>query len=263
MRRTKGFTLIELLVVIAIIGILVSILVPSIAQAQRLAKRVKCRAALRGIGQGFVLYKGMHDEAWPFIRNRAGMNHEFALDAGMLHHDNIWYLGGGRDSTDLHVASNLCLLVKENVLSWKMFRCPAESSALMDRSGTGRKYGFGDADDIYLDYGYHNGYRETDDGTNAAPFGDALDQGVVIMGDQPNPTTPYSAALGAGVNHGDDGINVLYAGYSAGWRAKDANAGYAEDNVFTCEAGSHTPEYEDDDNPGSYDTVLIGPDADG
>ena len=66
--KRSGFTLIELLVVIAIIGLLVSILIPSLSDAKWQAKVAKCQAGLHTVGlamQAYMTTFGM-DEPWPF-----------------------------------------------------------------------------------------------------------------------------------------------------------------------------------------------------
>ncbi|HYE60870.1 MAG TPA: type II secretion system protein [Phycisphaerales bacterium] len=54
--RARGFTLIELLVVISIIALLMAILLPTLSGAREAARRTKCLANLKGIGQGVQLY---------------------------------------------------------------------------------------------------------------------------------------------------------------------------------------------------------------
>jgi len=62
-KTKKGFTLIELLVVIAIIGILASMLLPTLAKAKKKANRVKCS---NNISQMTKAYIGLSGDAGAF-----------------------------------------------------------------------------------------------------------------------------------------------------------------------------------------------------
>ncbi|HOW18045.1 MAG TPA: type II secretion system protein [Phycisphaerae bacterium] len=64
-RQPGGFTLIELLVVVAIIGLLVSILLPSLANARAQAKLTACLANLHDLGVALHTYAHDYDPYFP------------------------------------------------------------------------------------------------------------------------------------------------------------------------------------------------------
>jgi len=64
--RCSGFTLIELLVVIAIIGILASLLLPSLASSRAAGWKANCLSNLRQIGIAIQLYATDNDGKIPF-----------------------------------------------------------------------------------------------------------------------------------------------------------------------------------------------------
>ena len=61
----RAFTLIELLVVIAIIALLVSILLPSLAQSREIARDAKCKANLHGYGTALAMYCSEQQDMFP------------------------------------------------------------------------------------------------------------------------------------------------------------------------------------------------------
>ncbi len=65
-KEEQGFTLVELLVVLAIIGLLVAILLPTLAGARRRAEGAACKNNLRQITLGAIMYTEDADGQLPW-----------------------------------------------------------------------------------------------------------------------------------------------------------------------------------------------------
>jgi len=68
-RRRRAFTLVELLVVVAIIGLLVTILMPSLGRAMELARRTICGTRLHALGRGWTMYFHENNQKLPRMFN--------------------------------------------------------------------------------------------------------------------------------------------------------------------------------------------------
>lgn len=70
----RAFTLAELLIVVAIIGVLISILLPTLGAARRSANSVKCLSALKDLGAAFQMYAQDNSRAYPVAYWAPGVN---------------------------------------------------------------------------------------------------------------------------------------------------------------------------------------------
>lgn len=84
-QRSGAFTLIELLVVIAVIAVLISILLPALAQSREASRRLKCLTNLKGIGMGLSIYmqersKGVLPKVRPLHDDTSSQNDPSLMD---------------------------------------------------------------------------------------------------------------------------------------------------------------------------------------
>jgi prepilin-type N-terminal cleavage/methylation domain-containing protein/prepilin-type processing-associated H-X9-DG protein len=73
-RQSRAFTLIELLVVIAIIALLMAILMPALSRAKEQARDTGCRANLKNVGIGVLMYLQDSDFVMPELHASPATN---------------------------------------------------------------------------------------------------------------------------------------------------------------------------------------------
>lgn len=107
----KKFTLLELLIVIAIIGILLTLLMPSLSKARYASRKAVCASNERQSGNGVLLYTKNNNEKFPDVQNHHG-------NAPYTTRVAYWTQGGGK-------WYNLGLVYKQNYASsGEAFYCP-------------------------------------------------------------------------------------------------------------------------------------------
>ncbi len=110
MKNARAFTLIEILVVVAIIGLLISIVMPSLAAARRTSKKTKCAHNLHQIGVGMEAYLNVSRDIFP------------AMASLPSNESNVALIEGGRDPYD----AMSVVLKKELGGKSEVFECPAD-----------------------------------------------------------------------------------------------------------------------------------------
>jgi prepilin-type N-terminal cleavage/methylation domain-containing protein len=124
--RWQAFTLLELLVVIAIIGILAALLLPALARAKEMAKRVGCLSNQKQLGLGWEMYSGD-------FSGRMAINDVDVSDTSKPRSTtNSWVAGNARYDIDPATITSGSIYVY--VKNAAVYKCPADYGMIQDTS---------------------------------------------------------------------------------------------------------------------------------
>jgi prepilin-type N-terminal cleavage/methylation domain-containing protein/prepilin-type processing-associated H-X9-DG protein len=134
-RQARGFTLIELLVVIGIIGVLLSILLPSLQKVRAAAQTVTCASNLRQIGIAARMYAQDWKDVLPAL-DKPMRPPPFPTSPYTFW---VWDLNKYMQIPEM-TPQNVNQLAYDNYGNMKVFHCPSQKDEF-EFNGGGVQYG--------------------------------------------------------------------------------------------------------------------------
>jgi type II secretory pathway pseudopilin PulG len=95
--RARGFSVIDLLVSVAVMGLLITVLLPSLTAANEMGRRAKCASNIRQLGLGLQMYSYDHADVVPPSRFKALTGGDLAGARGDESSDTIFLRIDGND----------------------------------------------------------------------------------------------------------------------------------------------------------------------
>jgi len=132
MKRRIGFSLVELLVVISIIGLLASIVLPSLGRARELARRRVCLGNVAAIVKGLLGYASMNESRFPTD------GPELAGTSFI----GTQQLNATPSNGQAGTSRSLFLLVRTDQVGLKAFVCPSAGHKVNDNTDPDDHYDF-------------------------------------------------------------------------------------------------------------------------
>ncbi|MHC4984527.1 MAG: type II secretion system protein [Planctomycetota bacterium] len=244
--RRNGFTLIELLVVIGIISVLLTLLIPAIRMAQALARKDKCLANLRGIGQAMAVFGETASGRYPMI-DRQATDPEAAIPRSGPTNRRFGEDGETWASLGPNAMQNVWLLIQDDLVPEQIFHCPADDTYASAEVGETWPRKFGWYESANVSYGMHWPYAGDGTDANPVPLTTALSASMVILADQ-NPGGAVGDDLGPS-NHKLLGTAYLMASGGVGFRDSrdDSRCGLHGDDIYTVQddSGANTDQVSD------------------